>query len=117
MTEPTIFRLRIKGRVQGVGFRDWASDEATALKLDGWIRNRSDGSVEMLISGPDATIKDMLGAATQGPALARVANIDIHNETEPPPTGFTWAASPPGPASRRLRADLRRDSRRRPPGR
>ena len=89
MSEITTFRLRIKGEVQGVGYREWAIAEASARGLAGWIRNRSDGSVELLISGPDATIKDMLGACTQGPPLARVANIDIHNETELPPAGFS----------------------------
>ena len=89
MSEITTFRLRIKGEVQGVGFREWAIGEATARGLSGWIRNRSDGSVEMLIAGPDATIKAMLGAVTQGPPLARVHNIDIHNETEAPPAGFS----------------------------
>jgi acylphosphatase len=88
MTEITTFRLRIKGDVQGVGYREWAIGEAAARGLAGWIRNRSDGSVETLISGPDQTIKDMLGACTKGPPLARVHSIDIHNETEPPPAGF-----------------------------
>ncbi len=88
MTEPTIFRLRIKGRVQGVGFRDWASDEATSRKLDGWIRNRSDGSVELLVAGTDENVQDMLRALTQAPPLAQVHNIDIHKEAAPPPAGF-----------------------------
>lgn len=88
MTEPTIFRLRIKGRVQGVGFRDWASDAAISRKLDGWIRNRSDGSVEMLVAGADDSIQDILRALAQGPPLAQVHNIDIHKETDPPPAGF-----------------------------
>jgi acylphosphatase len=89
MSDVTIFRLRVKGRVQGVGFRDWAADEAAARKLDGWIRNRSDGSVELLVAGADESVQDMLRALTQGPALAQVHNIDIHNETEAPPSGFT----------------------------
>ena len=88
MSDTTIFRLRIKGRVQGVGYREWAIGEALARGLDGWIRNRSDGSVEMLIAGPDETIKDMLGACTRGPDAAQVENIDIHNETDAPPPGF-----------------------------
>ena len=88
MSEITIFRLRIKGRVQGVGFREWAKDEAAARRLDGWIRNRSDGSVELLVAGDDGQVQDMLRAVTQGPPLAQVHNIDIHNETEPPPAGF-----------------------------
>lgn len=88
MTDLTIFRLRITGQVQGVGFREWAINEAKARSLDGWVRNRSDGTVEVMIAGPDRTIQDMLGACTQGPEGARVTNIDIQNEKEPPATGF-----------------------------
>ena len=84
----TIFRLRIKGLVQGVGFRDWAIDEAQARNISGWIRNRGDGTVEMLVAGPHKAIEDMLGALTKGPSAARVTNIDIHKETEAPPAGF-----------------------------
>ena len=87
-SETTIFRLRIKGAVQGVGYRDWAIREATARGLSGWVRNRSDGSVEMLVAGPDGKVQDLLRAATAGPAAAQVTAIDIHNETEPPPPGF-----------------------------
>lgn len=87
-TETTIFRLRIKGAVQNVGFRDWAIDEATKRKLSGWVRNRSDGSVELLIGGDDKAVQDMLRACTAGPPLAVVSNIDIHNEKEFPPEGF-----------------------------
>lgn len=87
--ETTIFRLRIKGAVQGVGYRDWAIREATGRGLSGWVRNRSDGSVELLMAGPDAKVQDMLRAATQGPEAAQVTSIDIHNETDPPPTGFS----------------------------
>jgi acylphosphatase len=88
MSEITIFRLRIKGAVQGVGYRDWAIAEAKARGLDGWIRNRSDGSVEVLIAGPDAKVEDMLKATTQGPAAAQVTQVDIHKETEMPEPGF-----------------------------
>jgi acylphosphatase len=88
MSEITIFRLRIKGAVQGVGYRDWAIGEAKRRGLDGWVRNRSDGSVEMLIAGADAKVEDMLKASTQGPHAAQVTNIDIHKETEMPDAGF-----------------------------
>jgi acylphosphatase len=93
MSETTIFKLRIKGDVQGVGYRDWAIGEANARGLSGWVRNRSDGSVEMLIAGPNAKVEDMLKAATQGPPQAQVANIDIHNETELPEPGFVRKAT------------------------
>lgn len=88
MSEITIFRLRIKGAVQGVGYRDWAIAEAKARGLHGWVRNRSDGSVEMLIAGADPKVEDMLKAATQGPPAAQVTNIDIHKETDMPDAGF-----------------------------
>jgi acylphosphatase len=88
MTEITHFRLRIKGAVQGVGFRDWAREEAASRGLSGWVRNRSDGSVELMVSGADAKVQDMLRACTQGPPLAQVTSIDIDNEKEAPPSGF-----------------------------
>ena len=88
MTETTIFRLRIKGAVQDVGFRDWARQEATRRGLSGWVRNRSDGSVELMVAGDDAKVQDMLRACTQGPPLAQVTSIDIDNEKEAPPAGF-----------------------------
>jgi acylphosphatase len=93
MSEITIFRLRIKGAVQGVGYRDWAVTEAEARGLDGWVRNRSDGSVEILIAGPDAKVEDMLKATTQGPPAAQVTNIDIHKETDMPDAGFVRRAT------------------------
>ena len=93
MSETTIFRLKIKGAVQGVGYRDWAIAEAKARGLDGWVRNRSDGSVEVLIAGPNAKVEEMLKAATQGPDAAQVTQIDIHNETEPPEPGFVRRAT------------------------
>jgi acylphosphatase len=88
MSDTTIFRLRITGRVQGVGFREWAATEAASRGLSGWVRNRRDGSVELLVAGPDAAVQSMLGACTQGPESASVGNIDIHNETDLPPAGF-----------------------------
>ncbi|MBI1210065.1 MAG: acylphosphatase [Alphaproteobacteria bacterium] len=86
--EITTFRLRIKGEVQGVGYREWAIREASNRRLNGWVRNRGDGSVEMLISGPDAVVQDMLRATTQGPPAAQVTKIDIFREDELPEDGF-----------------------------
>lgn len=87
-SEKTHFRLRIAGRVQGVGFRDWLLGEARARGLNGWVRNRSDGTVEALVSGPDAAVQDILRACTQGPPAASVTGIDIKNEKDPAPEGF-----------------------------
>jgi acylphosphatase len=76
-------QIRVRGRVQGVGFRYSLRDEATRLRLAGWVRNRLDGSVEALAQG-DATAVDALVAwARRGPRGARVDGLDI--ETPPDP--------------------------------
>ena len=84
----TTMRLMIVGRVQGVGFRAFAMREAQALGLKGWVRNRSDGSVEAVVSGSDQTIKDFVGKCTRGPAAARVAHIDLERTDPPAEAGF-----------------------------
>jgi acylphosphatase len=52
--------LRMEGRVQGVGYRDWMVQEATRLGLHGWVRNRPDGSVEALVSGDEDAVEALL---------------------------------------------------------
>jgi acylphosphatase len=70
-------RLAISGRVQGVGYRDWAITTALRLGLSGWVRNRMDGSVEALVVGDDQAVGAMIDACRRGPAMARVDNVDI----------------------------------------
>ena len=84
----TSLRLRIEGYVQAVGFRNFAIVEARRLGLDGWVRNRSDGSVEALVSGPTKAVEAFVGAATQGPRGARVSAVDLHNSEPPAEKGF-----------------------------
>lgn len=69
-------RVRIRGRVQGVGYRDWTLRRATALGLHGWVRNRRDGSVEALFAGPTAAVDRMIADCRDGPPLARVDAVD-----------------------------------------
>ncbi len=69
-------RVRIRGRVQGVGYRDWTQRRALALALHGWVRNRIDGSVEALLIGPRAAVDRMISDCRLGPPLARVQVID-----------------------------------------
>ncbi|HMM88130.1 acylphosphatase [Bradyrhizobium sp.] len=64
--------VTIRGRVQGVGYRAWVADEATARGLDGWVRNRRDGSVEALFVGPGDVVSEMIAACRRGPSSARV---------------------------------------------
>lgn len=69
-------RVRIHGRVQGVFFRAWTEDEATARGLSGWVRNRADGTVEAVFRGPAAKVDDMVAACRRGPPLAEVSRVE-----------------------------------------
>ena len=88
-TEITTLRIRIEGIVQGVGFRAFVLREARARHLTGWVRNRLDGSVEALASGPTKSIEALITACTKGPPGSRVANIDLFRADPPDLAGFT----------------------------
>lgn len=75
--DTTTMRMRISGSVQGVGFRAFAVAAAGARSLDGWVRNRSDGTVEILVSGPTTAIEEFVGVCVRGPEGARVTNIEM----------------------------------------
>lgn len=72
-------RLLIFGRVQGVFFRDWSVKTALSLKLNGWVRNRTDGTVEALIVGNVEAVDTMMKQCWIGPSRAKVDNIEITN--------------------------------------
>jgi acylphosphatase len=84
------FRLRIIGKVQGTGYRVWAEGEAKRLNLNGWVRNRSDGTVEAHVAGPEKIVEEFMSLCTQGPHAAKVEKIDVTrvDDGEPQP-GFT----------------------------
>jgi acylphosphatase len=67
-----IRKVMIQGRVQGVGYRAWVEWEATARDLEGWVRNRRDGSVEALFAGDAETVAEMIALCRQGPPSAKV---------------------------------------------
>ncbi len=70
--------IRIKGRVQGIGFRYWAVHEAAEIGgISGWIHNAADGSVEILMSAEEDKLDQMLAACHQGPSLARVDKVEF----------------------------------------
>ncbi len=65
-------RVFVQGRVQGVWYRGWTVATARSLGLCGWVRNRRDGSVEAVFSGPETDVDAMLDQCRQGPPSARV---------------------------------------------
>ena len=67
-----IRQVTIRGRVQGVGYRAWVEHQARVHHLEGWVRNRRDGSVEALFAGPADVVADMIALSRRGPSLARV---------------------------------------------
>ena len=82
-------RVRIEGRVQGVGFRYWTEQVAVGLGLDGWVRNRRDGSVEALLSGLAEAVDRVAAACRHGPRMALVDRIQAVEAEPPDHPGFT----------------------------
>jgi len=70
-----IRQVTIRGRVQGVGFRAFVEFQATGLDLEGWVRNRRDGSVEAVFCGPTEAVEAMIAMCRQGPSSAHVATL------------------------------------------
>jgi acylphosphatase len=85
-------RLRITGRVQGVGYRAWALQMANRLGLRGWVRNRGDGSVEALVIGEDDAVARMIETCREGPFGARVSDVAGSDADDDGSVGF--AAKP-----------------------
>jgi acylphosphatase len=74
--------LKITGRVQGVWYRNWTRETALGLELKGWVRNRTDGSVEAIACGDEASIDQFIKLCWTGPTDARVDNIMIRESAE-----------------------------------
>jgi len=71
-----ICHVIVRGLVQGVGYRAFVEHEAHRRGLRGWVRNRRDGSVEAVFSGPRAMVDDMIEICRRGPYSARVDALD-----------------------------------------
>ena len=77
-------QIRVSGRVQGVGFRDALREEAARASLTGWVRNRSDGTVEAVLQGNPGSVESVIGWARRGPAAAAVTDL----KATPPEAAF-----------------------------
>jgi acylphosphatase len=69
--------LRIWGRVQGVGFRYYTKIEARRRGVSGWVRNRSDGSVEAVVHGPQKAVDGLVEWVRHGPPSANVTDVQV----------------------------------------
>jgi acylphosphatase len=69
-------RVVIRGRVQGVGYRAWTEHAALQRGLEGWVRNRTDGTVEAVFAGPLPVVEAMIEACRRGPRSAQVEELD-----------------------------------------
>jgi acylphosphatase len=72
--------LRITGKVQGVWYRSWFADQAQSLGIDGWVRNRADGSVEAVVQGPSEMIDAIIVKAHEGSPASRVADVIVTDD-------------------------------------
>ncbi len=88
MSATRTVRLRIEGRVQGVGYRMFVERSAAALGLDGWVRNRRDGGVEAVVSGDATTVDELITRCRAGPSASRVDRVEVLAEDEPVSAGF-----------------------------
>ncbi len=73
-------RVVVEGRVQGVFYRDSCRREAQRLGVSGWVRNRPDGSVEVVAEGPRERVEDLLTWCRQGPPRASVTKLSVTDE-------------------------------------
>jgi acylphosphatase len=73
---PMVRRVVIRGRVQRVGYRAWAEQMALQRGLEGWVRNRADGTVEAVFAGPASVVEGMIEACRRGPPGALVDALD-----------------------------------------
>jgi acylphosphatase len=86
------WQVRVRGRVQGVGYRASCVRQAAALGLDGWVRNRRDSSVELLLQGAPSMLAQMRDWLPHGVPQARVDSIEVAPAVRPVDrcNGFEW---------------------------
>lgn len=80
--------IRIAGKVQGVWFRDWTIQAASAIGVSGWVRNRADGSVEVYAAGEPDLVERLIDRLGEGSPASRVDRIDVQEAELQPVDGF-----------------------------
>ncbi|HEY0235434.1 MAG TPA: acylphosphatase [Afipia sp.] len=80
--DKVVRRVVVRGKVQGVGYRAWTQYKARRHGLDGWVRNRTDGTVEAVFAGPAEIVQAMIEACAHGPRLASVTGVDRFEASE-----------------------------------
>jgi len=87
--DPISRRIHVKGKVQGVFFRAWTIEQAQALGLDGWVRNRHDGSVEAVAAGPAGKVEQLIARLREGSPASRVDAVHVEETPGIVGRGFT----------------------------
>ncbi|MEM9933584.1 MAG: acylphosphatase [Bacteroidota bacterium] len=70
------YRMIVKGKVQGVGYRQFTKEQATQLTLSGWVRNEPNGEVCLEVQGPVSHLDQLVALCKQGPSWSRVDHVD-----------------------------------------
>lgn len=78
----------VSGKVQGVSFRQYTSEEAERLDLDGWVRNLPDGRVEVLVEGEESVVRELEAWLSIGSPLAEVEAVELQEQSLQGITGF-----------------------------
>ena len=75
----TIRHVVFRGRVQGVGFRAFVEETAANTRVDGWVRNRRNGTVEAVFAGDANAVDETIAACREGPSIARIDTVDVRD--------------------------------------
>ena len=80
VNEPISRHLVVRGRVQGVGYRNYIEYKAGLLNIKGWVRNRLDGSVEAVVHGSPEAVAEIIDCAKRGPRAAEVTAVTVSDD-------------------------------------
>lgn len=88
MSDVLSLKVRVTGRVQGVGYRAWTTERARAHGLTGWVRNEADGTVTAVFHGAVAAVQAMIDECRDGPPSAMVDHLSVDHVDEAPTGPF-----------------------------